>query len=365
MKVNPKNIIFFCPTKNWGGIEKNVLLRTIFLSQNGYNITVVLLKNTFEDRFANMENVTIRTITKRGGDLNLFVVRNYIKIIQKVKPLTVFAALKRDWWLVSLAAHIKKVPNIILYLGNIRKIRTGLKYSLVFKTFKAKVLVNSDSLKTDLLQNSSYFNQDNLIRIYNGIELPKLQTVANWGAIEKLNLPENRFIIGVAGWLNYRKGFDLLPKILEKLPKNTHIIHAGTGGFELDMDQILSNYPELSERIHFLGHVSNMGQFFQNIDVFLLCSREEGMANVLLESLSYGKPIVSSKVPGSEELLDNGTYGILTEIDDVIAMSNGIQAILERKIIFEPELLKQRITDTFSFNHMMANTQSLLFPSKN
>nr|WP_237332548.1 glycosyltransferase family 4 protein [Zobellia amurskyensis] len=287
-----------------------------------------------------------------------------MQLIEKVKPNTVFAAIKRDWWLVSLAAHLKKVPNIILYLGNLRKIRTGLKYHLVFNVFKSKVLVNSDSLKTDLLENSSYFNQENLVRIYNGIELPQTQLITDWKPIKKLKLPKDSFLIGVAGWLNYRKGFDLLPEILKDLPENAHIIHAGSGGFELDMDQILSPYPELAKRIHFLGHVNEMGQFFQHIDIFLLCSREEGMANVLLESLSHGKPIVSTKVPGSEELLENGTYGILTEINDVEAISKGIKAILEKKITFESEFLKQRISSDFSLQNMMAQTEKLLFPSE-
>ena len=193
MKTKTKKIIFFCPTKNWGGIEKNVLLRARHLSKKDYHVVIVLLKNTFEDKFSNLENVTVHTVTKRGGDLNFAVVRNYMQLIQKFKPFTVFAALKRDWWLVSLAAHLKKVPNTILYLGNIRKIRTSLKYRLVFKTFKAKVLVNSDSLKSDLLQNSIYFNRKNLFRIYNGIELPQTKAIADWKPIKELNISTDNF----------------------------------------------------------------------------------------------------------------------------------------------------------------------------
>ncbi len=362
MRRNPKSIILFCPTKNWGGIEKNLLLRAIYLGNAGYKVVVVLLENTFETNFLNLTNVTVHTITKRGGDLNFFVVLRYVRLIKKVRPITVFAALKRDWWLVSLSAHLTKVPNKILYLGNLRKVKSSLKYRLVFEVFKSKVLVNSDSLKDDLLQNSSHFNSSNLIKINNGIELPITKKDEDWLPLKSLNLPADTFFVGVAGWLNYRKGFDLLPEILEKLPQNVHILHAGTGGFELNMDEILSKYPNLLSRIHFLGHVSTMDQFFQNIDVFLLCSREEGMANVLLESLSHGVPIVSTKVPGSEELLDNGAYGILTEINDVTAMANGIQSIMEQHIKFEPDYLKQRITSSFSLEKMMRNTEQLFFP---
>ena len=271
----------------------------------------------------------------------------------------VFAALKKDWWLVSLSAYLAKVPNKILYLGNIRKIRKGLKYFLVFRVLNAKVLVNSDSIKYDLLKNAHYFSNSNLFRIYNGVELPIAKPLEiNWR--HKLCLNEGTKLIGCAGWINRRKGFDLLPEILKQLPDDIHVIHVGN---EIETDiklQILKD-SKINERIHFLGHQSDMDSFFKSIDVFLLSSRSEGLANVLLEALSYGKPIVSTKAPGSEELLKNGVYGILTEIEDTEAMAEGILKILNSTIIFEPEKLKSRIICDFSLDKMIMQTETLFF----
>ena len=354
-----KKAVFFCPTKNWGGIEKNLLLRCHFLSAKGYEIHVVLLKDTFAHKFEGIENITVKTITKRGGDLNLLVVLNYVRLLKKIRPYMVFAALKKDWWLVSLSAYLAKVPNKILYLGNIRKIRKGLKYFLVFRILKGKVLVNSDSIKNDLLANGNYFTENNLFRIYNGVDLPAEKPIQiNWR--KELNLNKDTKLIGCAGWINRRKGFDLLPDILQQLPDNVHVIHVGK---EIEADlkpQILKN-PKSRERVHFLGHQNDMDSFFKNIDVFLLCSRSEGLANVLNEALSYGKPIVSTKAPGSEELLEHGTYGILTEIEDTKAMAKGILDILHSNVTFDPEKLKHRITTQFSLEKMMEQTESLFF----
>ncbi|GGG49575.1 hypothetical protein GCM10011414_19240 [Croceivirga lutea] len=358
MDKRAKCIILICPTKNWGGIEKNVQLRAAYFGKKGYQVIVILLTNTFENKFLNLPNVTVKTINSRGGDLNIFVILNYIKIFKKYKPITVFAALKKDWWLVSLSAYITKVPHKILYLGNIRKIRNSLKYKLVFKVFKAKVLVNSNSLKSYLLSSSSFFNEQNLFRIYNGINLPK-KPEASLKLPPHLEVPKDAFIVGCAGWLNYRKGFDLLPEIVRNISANIHIVHVGSGGLDLDAEELLSKNSDVKNRIHFLGYQNNMGAFFQRIDMFLLCSREEGMANVLLECLGHGKPIVSTKVPGSEELLDNGEYGILTTIEDTKAMAKGINAINAKTITFSPENLKSRIVTTFSFDKMMTKTEKL------
>ncbi|MEN1786010.1 MAG: glycosyltransferase [Bacteroidota bacterium] len=172
METNLPTAVLFCPTKNWGGIEKNVRLRAQYLGAKGYLIYIVVLENTFEDRFQGLNNVVVKTIISRGGDLNASVILNYYRFLRKIKPKVVFASLKRDWWLVTVAARWARVPQVILYLGNKRKIRNGLKYHLVFNTFKAKVLVNSESLRTHLLENSAFFSYDNVFRIYNGINLP-------------------------------------------------------------------------------------------------------------------------------------------------------------------------------------------------
>lgn len=359
-----KGIVLFCPTKNWGGIEKNVRLRAKYFGEKGYRVFVVILQNRFAEKFEGLPNVEIKSVKKRGGDINVFVLLNYYRFLKKVKPHVVFAALKRDWWLVSFSAFLARVPNIVLYLGNKRKIRTGPKYRLVFKRLKAKVLVNSESLKDHLLSTSPFFNENNVHRIYNGIELPEAKGEKR-DYRKLLHLHKDSYVVGCAGWLNLRKGFDLLPDILRELPDTIHIVHVGKGGFELDMKKLIEENKEVGHRMHFLGHESNMDAFFRGIDLFLLCSRSEGMANVLNEALGHGLPIVSTKVPGSEELLDNGQYGILTEIEDTRAMAQGIKAICEEKVQFNPENQQKRIIGQFSLQKMMAKTEALFLADTN
>ncbi|MEM1338041.1 MAG: glycosyltransferase [Bacteroidota bacterium] len=354
-------LVLFCPTKGWGGIEKNVRLRAEYFGKQGHQVYVVLLQNQFRERFDGLENVHIKNVNTRGGDLNLMVIMRYVRFLKQVKPHTVFSPLKRDWWLVTVSAYLSGVPNTVLYLGNRRKVRKGLKYHTVFNTLKAKMIVNCQALKRHLTTTTNYFNDSNLFQIYTGIPLPELHgEKMHFRGL--LGLEKDAFVIGVVGWINYRKGFDQLPDIARELPDNYHFVHAGTGGFDLDADQLMKDNDDVSHRIHWLGHQSNMDAFFRGIDVFLLCSRSESLANVLNETMGHGKPIVSTRAPGSDELLGDGEYGILTPVEDVTAMAKGILDIATGKVVFDPKKQRKRMKDHFSLDQMMQGYASVFFP---
>lgn len=353
-----KKAVLFCPSKVWGGIEKNVLLRARFLGERGIEVYVVLLNDYFADRFVGLKNVTVVEVKSRGGDLNLSVLIRYVRFLREISPDVVFAALKKDWWLVSFASRLAGVSRIILYLGISRNIKT-IKYRFIFGFLKAKVLVNSDSLKNELLKNTTFFNDMNLFRVYNGFVLPDF-TGESWDLRARFGLPDNAILVGCAGRFSPQKGFDLLPDIVANLPETAHVVHVGRGEFEQQIKNVISTREE-SSRIHFLGFQDDMSLFFRSIDAFLLCSRNEGMANVLNEALSYGKPVVSTKVPGSEELLDGGKYGILTEIEDTEAMAAGLQSIISGRSTFDPSLLRDWIETQFSLQKMLQETEKVFF----
>lgn len=360
METN-KTLVIFCATKGWGGIEKNVRLRAKYFGENGYQVYVVLLKNKFKERFDGLKNVTVQNVNKRGGDLNIFVLINYVRFLKSVRPHTVFCPLKRDWWLVTAAASIAKVPNKVLYLGNRRKIRKGLKYHTVFRTLKAKMIVNCQALKKHLTTTTDYFHNNNLFQIYTGVELPDLKgEVIDFR--RRLNLEKGTVIVGCIGWLNYRKGFDLLPDIARALPNNFHIVHVGSGGLDLDMDKLISESQDVMPRIHFLGYENNMEAYWRGIDIFLLCSRSESLANVLNEAMSFGKPIVSTKAPGSDELLGDSEFGILTEVEDVQAMAKGIKDLADGTVTFDSKKQRERMAGQFSLTNMMKNYEAIFFP---
>jgi glycosyltransferase involved in cell wall biosynthesis len=61
----------------------------------------------------------------------------------------------------------------------------------------------------------------------------------------------------------------------------------------------------------FPGFVSDMRAFYAACDLFVLPSYAEGQANVLLEAMAMGVPVVTTDLPGTRELLEDGVEGVL------------------------------------------------------
>lgn len=62
-------------------------------------------------------------------------------------------------------------------------------------------------------------------------------------------------------------------------------------------------------------------------DVLLLPSLSEGIANVALEAMSAGVPVVSTRCGGMAEVIEDGSTGMLVDVGDTVAMTDRIETI--------------------------------------
>lgn len=83
----------------------------------------------------------------------------------------------------------------------------------------------------------------------------------------------------------------------------------------------------LPDNCHFIGNIPNAGAYCKFADLFCLPSNYEGLPMVILEAMSFGKPIVASNVGGISEIVQNDVngYTVNNEIDHFV---NKIEYIL-------------------------------------
>jgi glycosyltransferase involved in cell wall biosynthesis len=85
-----------------------------------------------------------------------------------------------------------------------------------------------------------------------------------------------------------------------------------------------------SVNVFYLGNIPHAGKYNQLIDLFILPTNYERLPIVILEAMSYGKPIVASNVGGIGEIVVNDENGYTVE-NTASAFADKIMYILENK----------------------------------
>lgn len=198
---------------------------------------------------------------------------------------------------------------------------------LIWKSSSA-VIANSQGLKDLALKTMP----GEIGIIYNGIDIEQFKP--------QKKEPHDKFIIINTSRLTPRKGIKYLilaAKQLTKRDKKLKIILAGEGNEKRDLE-ILTEKLGIAESIQFTGSVNHdkISEFYNQADVFVLTSLNEGMSNAMLEALASGLPIITTLTGGAQELVQEGVNGFFIKTKD----SKDLAKKMER-ILSNPELCEK------------------------
>lgn len=154
--------------------------------------------------------------------------------------------------------------------------------------------------------------QEETIRVLrNGVDLNLFQPVDRRQARAELGLT-TRTLVSI-GHLVPRKGHDLVIRATHAMP-NTDLLLVGEGP-EYNNLLDLTRSLQMRERVRFLGRVPQhqLPTIYSAADALVLASSREGWANVLLEAMACGTPVVASNVWGTGEVVTCRAAGVLME----------------------------------------------------
>ena len=84
-----------------------------------------------------------------------------------------------------------------------------------------------------------------------------------------------------------------------------------------------------NNNIKFLGHIDDMRELYEKVDIVVLPSWREGLSRALIEAASMEKPIITTDVPGCKDIIEHGKSGILIQEKDPRAIYFAIILLLE------------------------------------
>ena len=141
-----------------------------------------------------------------------------------------------------------------------------------------------------------------------------------------------RLVIGTVGSLIARKSVDHLLRAAAPLVVGNalplHLLIVGEGPQRRGLESLAADLG-LAEHITFAGFQKLVLPWIAGMDVFVLASAKEGLPRVILEAMLLGKPVVSSRVVGSQELVVEDETGLMYEYGDLGALTECLRVLCQ------------------------------------
>jgi glycosyltransferase involved in cell wall biosynthesis len=230
-----------------------------------------------------------------------------------------------DGLAACLLAKTFRCPVTITLRGTIGKLakfflrRRQIQWALGFAT---RVFTVSESLRDIAL--SLGCDRAKTQVIPNGVDGTVFRRMGQADARCRLGLPPEATILLSVGTLSLRKGhqriLEVLPRLIATYPRLLYVV-VGGGGVEGDTGPLLrrmSVQTGIEQHVRLVGSLPHkeIADWLAAADLFCLATSNEGMANVLVEALACGLPVVTTRVGGNAELITDGENGLLVRLGD-------------------------------------------------
>ena len=174
--------------------------------------------------------------------------------------------------------------------------------------------------------------------IGNGVDLGKFRPIPRQVARSQLgiSIPDDAPVLISVGGLVERKGFhrviDAIPRLLERFPNLRYLVIGGPspeGDLSAELRAQVARLG-LEPQVVFVGTVvpERLHVLLSAADVFVLATRNEGWANVFLEAMACGLPVVTTNVGGNAEVVCAPSLGIVVPFGDKAKLEEAIERAL-------------------------------------
>jgi len=154
---------------------------------------------------------------------------------------------------------------------------------------------------------------------------------------ENYGVPKNKIIIGLVGSIEKRKGHDLLLEAFSKLPQKikdkSMILFLGSSKDYKTVEWLVEeinkyNLEDFVLKFEFQDPVN----FYRIMDIFVLPSRLEGFAIVVIEAMFSGCCVIRSDTEGAIDQIENGINGLIFQNENTDQLSDYLEKVISDEV---------------------------------
>jgi len=322
--------------QNIGGVDQVFRNYSEILTQSGHEVALLISKNGNENYQAK----------------KIFCLRNFSQIFDVFHLFFILLRFRPD----LVICHSNRIMKWMRFFW-VKSV--AVNHGIAFKhSLNCDYVISINQQIADLVVESGFDKAKSFV-------LPNAIKVDQKFYEKK---PKSPPTIGIYGRIESRKGFDVLLKAAGILQKNNYDFRLKIGGFEVPGSYDWQSLKDLAleenilERCQFVGVVLDKKNFFGDVDIFCVPSREEPFGIVILEGFLFSTLVISSDTDGGKLLIKNGENGFLFANENSQDLAEKIAEILNNPQAYS-NLTNQaflNLEKNFSFDSLRERLEIIL-----
>lgn len=338
-----------------GGGEIGAARLLAGLQDRGHRVLMLCRDRTIAGRAA--EHGIPVDVQLIGGDIMVQDAIRFGLRLKAERPDALILTTFKKIFLAGSGARMAQVPRVVqrVVLAGDTPAR-GRRYQFAVSHLVDKVVLNAESLLNPFREELPPSAREKIEVVVDGVSAP-VRSDPSGTLRRRLGIPANCHVIGTVTRLARQKRLERLIGAIAVMSRDTHCIIAGEGNERGQLEDLCRNLGVMS-RVHFVGFQKNIGDVLDALDLFVISSEREGMANSMLEAMAFGVPVISTLVSGAEEALlstsaDAAPGIIVSHSAEAIAAAAEplLKDVAQRKAMGEAG--RARARDEFSFERMV------------
>ena len=332
------NILFYCSSNSWGGLELGFLRFATWMQSRGHTITCCFVHGTPLYDGASRAGIPVRAIKRNRKYFDIVNALSVARIIRDKQFDVVWITDNRDISTLGWAHWVNRGSFKLLYQ---QAMQLGIDKKDFFHTARFRRidawLAPLQFLAQQVKERTRY-PSSRVTVVPLAFDPSKFSgAISRTQARTALNLPASAMVMGVIGRFDRLKGQHLAIEAFNHLSQefqHLHLIIVGesTRGEGNDYEMELRRRAKDSEahnRINFYPFQENVEGIFNALDIFVLTSQGETFGLVTVEAMACGCAVVGTNSSGTPELLGHGQNGLLFEPGNPMQLAEQIRKLLK------------------------------------
>lgn len=296
-----------------GGANQTLIDLVNNLDANVFDVTIWALLDTNPLATDLKDHITLRVLDA-SGKFDLYSVGRFLAAVRHERPDVLQSWLFYDNTLARLASAISPETQQVSGVRAVPKSPSHIRAAVDRLTMSLADRVVSNSQGGRELAIGRGCDPDSVSVIRNGRDIDEFASaIVSETLLGSLDIPNDAKIAGTVGRLIERKGhrdlIDAWPSVVAEHP-TAQLLIVGDGP-EYNHLAKRASLRDVEHSVHLPGTRTDIPELMAMLDLFVFPSHFEGLPGALIEAMAAGLPIVATDVAGNDELICDGTTGVL------------------------------------------------------